>query len=291
MRHLLVLCLISLFALNSCASEENSSYSAVVEGTTVQVPVLVGGRLLQLRVETGDAIAAGDTVAVIDTMELHLQMKQLAATKAELTAQLKAAQIQLRQAAATEEHIRQKLQRIEEMVKNNAAPQQSLDDLSLQLKNARFARETARQNIETLQTKAQKLDAQAALLTKKIRDALITAPTSGTVTEVYYEVGEAAAPFSPIAEITQIDEVTVKIYVAEPHLALISPGQKATILVDGLGESLVGEIAWISPRAEFTPKNILTPETRTSLVYAVKINVKNPAKILKHGMPVSVTLH
>ena len=237
MRHLLVLCLISLFALNSCASEENSSYSAVVEGTTVQVPVLVGGRLLQLRVETGDAIAAGDTVAVIDTMELHLQMKQLAATKAEFTAQLKAAQIQLRQAAATEEHIRQKLQRIEEMVKNNAAPQQSLDALSLQLKN------------------------------------------------------EAAAPFSPIAEITQIDEVTVKIYVAEPHLALISPGQKATILVDGLGESLVGEIAWISPRAEFTPKNILTPETRTSLVYAVKINVKNPAKILKHGMPVSVTLH
>ena len=58
--------------------------------------------------------------------------------------------------------------------------------------------------------------------------------------------------------------------------------------VDGLGQSLVGKIAWISPRAEFTPKSILTPETRTSLVYAVKIDVPNPDGVLKHGMPVEV---
>jgi HlyD family secretion protein len=290
MRHFLILLTLAMFVFVGCESEENGGYSAVVEGTTIQVPALVGGKLLMVKVETGDVVSVGDTMAVVDTTELHLQMRQLDATKAELAAQLKAAQLQLRQAEATVTYLNEKVQRIEEMVKNNAAPQQSLDDLSLQLKNARFAKQTARQNIETLQTKAQQLDAQAALLSKKIRDAVITAPASGTVTEVYYEIGEAVSPFSPLAEITKTDEVTVKIYVTEPHLPVIKVGQKATIYVDGLGESLQGEVVWISPKAEFTPKNILTPETRTSLVYAVKITVKNPKKILKHGMPVSVTL-
>jgi len=49
-------------------------------------------------------------------------------------------------------------------------------------------------------------------------------------------------------------------------------------------------VSWVSPKAEFTPKTILTPETRTSLVYAVKVTIPNPKRVLKHGMPVEVIL-
>ena len=61
--------------------------------------------------------------------------------------------------------------------------------------------------------------------------------------------------------------------------------------IDGLSETLQGSIIWISPKAEFTPKTILTPNTRTSLVYAVKITIPNKEGILKHGMPVVINLN
>jgi HlyD family secretion protein len=70
----------------------------------------------------------------------------------------------------------------------------------------------------------------------------------------------------------------------------VKHGQEVKIRVDGVRETLPGRVSWVSPKAEFTPKTILTPETRTSLVYAVKVTVPNPKRILKHGMPVEVIM-
>ena len=65
-------------------------------------------------------------------------------------------------------------------------------------------------------------------------------------------------------------------------LSKIQHGQNATVHIDGLDKELLGKIIWISPQAEFTPKTILTPDTRTSLVYAVKILVKNIGGFLSY---------
>ena len=62
------------------------------------------------------------------------------------------------------------------------------------------------------------------------------------------------------------------------------------VRIDGMDKELQGIVGWISPKAEFTPKTIMTPETRTSLVYAVKINIENPDGILKDGMPVVIKM-
>jgi len=91
-------------------------------------------------------------------------------------------------------------------------------------------------------------------------------------------------------EIINLDEVWVKIYVSETMLPEIKVGQKVVVRPDGSSKKLEGKISWISPKAEFTPKTILTPETRTSLVYAVKILIPNQDKILKQGMPVEIHL-
>ncbi|MCI0693729.1 HlyD family efflux transporter periplasmic adaptor subunit [candidate division KSB1 bacterium] len=81
-----------------------------------------------------------------------------------------------------------------------------------------------------------------------------------------------------------------KVYVSETYLPQIKIGQPAQVKIDGTDQTLEGTVAWISAKAEFTPKNILTEESRTALVYAVKINIENPTRVLKHGMPVSIVL-
>ena len=80
----------------------------------------------------------------------------------------------------------------------------------------------------------------------------------------------------------------VTIYVSTNELSHTKIGNQADIKVDGVDELMKGTITWISSESEFTPKTILTEETRTTLVYAVKIAVSNPDGILKIGMPVDV---
>ena len=91
-------------------------------------------------------------------------------------------------------------------------------------------------------------------------------------------------------EIIDIKNIEVKIYISEILLSTIKYEQEVNVIVDGMDESMKGQIMWVSPKAEFTPKTILTPNTRTSLVYAVKISIQNDDGVLKHGMPVVVSL-
>lgn len=277
--------------LSGCGNNPaGEGYTSVVEGTSVQVPALTGGEIKELRVDTGQEVQAGEVLAVVDTTELVFQKRQLQASLEDLDVQLKIARSNLKQAETTEQYVREKQQRIEALVNKDAASQQSLDDLTNQLQQAQTALDNARQAFQSLEARGKQVEAQLALVKKKIKDAVIIAPASGIISEKYFELGEAIPPMSPIAEIIEIQKVDVKIYISEKKLPEVKYGQTARVQVDGYDQDLSGTVSWVSPRAEFTPKSILTPETRTSLVYAVKISVPNPEGILKHGMPVEIFL-
>ena len=159
-----------------------------------------------------------------------------------------------------------------------------------QLQQAQTGLQNARQTFQSLEARRKQALAQLGLVKKKIKDAVIIAPAGGIVSEKYFELGEAVPSMSPIVEIIEIEKVDVKIYISEKKLPQVKYGQEARVQVDGYNKELNGTISWVSPKAEFTPKSILTPETRTSLVYAVKISIPNSDGILKHGMPVEVFL-
>ena len=280
-----------LIILTACSnSGERDYYTAVVEGTVVQVPALTGGKIDEMAVETGDEVAAGALLAHIDTLELSYQRNQLRATLEELAVQLAIARKQLAQGETNRGYLAEKQQRIATLYEQNSASRQSLDDLTNQLSGAKTAVATAREQLATIAAREKQVQAQLALVTKKIHDATVLAPVGGMVSEKYYEPGEAIPPMSPLLEITDLARVEMKIYLTAPHLAEIKHGQQVSISVDGLDKTIDGEIIWISNTAEFTPESILTPETRTSLVYAVKIAADNPERVLKHGMPVEVRL-
>ena len=72
-----------------------------------------------------------------------------------------------------------------------------------------------------------------------------------------------------------------------PRIAL---GQDATIRTDAGGDPIPGKVTYISPRAEFTPRNVQTAEERSKLVYRVRVSVQNDEGVLKQGMPVEAVL-
>jgi len=279
------------FLAGGCGNKSKSAtYTGVLEGKSVQVPALTGGKIARLLVDTGDEVKSGDTLAIVDTVELVFQHRQLSAALEDLDVQKEIAETNLKRTKSDLEYVRQREERAKALYDNQATPKQNLDDLRNEMQRAQAAYQAANEQIRSVGARAKQLDAQTGTVEKKISDATITAPIGGLVSTLYYEEGEAVPPLQPVLELVHVSELDVKIYVPEKELPLVKQGQEAKIRVDGVSKELTGRVSWVSPRAEFTPKTILTPDTRTSLVYAVKITVPNPERVLKHGMPVEVIL-
>ncbi len=284
---------IVVLLLAGCGKEEAQTFqaSAIVEGTAIKVSAQTGGYLVKVYVDEGDDVVMGQTIALVDTEKLGYELERVQANLEDLAVQRRIAAANVRRARDDYDYARTKYERYQSLYRTNAAPEQLLDDLKIGFKRARIGYEQAQQRLASVASKEKALQAQVKLLRRRIRDAVVKAPLSGTITARYYDTGETIPPNAPVVEIIDLSEMWAKVYVSETYLPKIKIGQKAEVKVDGSDRTLVGKVAWISSKAEFTPKNILTQESRTSLVYAVKIIVPNPQRILKHGMPVSITLH
>jgi HlyD family secretion protein len=104
------------------------------------------------------------------------------------------------------------------------------------------------------------------------------------------EVGEVIGPRSPVVVITDLAQTWADVYISEPVIPRIRLGQPATVFTDAGGSGLPGTVSYISPKAEFTPRNVQTADERSKLVYRVRVSVDNKDGILKQGMPVEALI-
>jgi HlyD family secretion protein len=142
------------------------------------------------------------------------------------------------------------------------------------------------EEIENARANVKRNVASADLLKQNIEDCKIYAPSDGIISKKFVEEGEIVSPSSSLLKISDLQTVNLVIYVLETELAKVKLGQKADIKIDTYKDkNYEGKIIFISPEAEFTPKNIQTQDERTKMVFAVKIEINNPQFELKPGMP------
>jgi len=284
--------LLAFLILTGCEKKNDSTFqaSAIIEATAIKVAAQTGGYLLKVNFDEGDEVRSGDTLAVVDAEKLGYQRDQVQANLDELNVQHRLAATNLRRAQEDHDYAKTKYERYRDLFQNNAASQQVLDDLKIAFDRAATAREAAQQSLQSTASKEKGLEAQTKLLQRQINDAMVKAPISGTITTRFFDAGETIPSNAPIVELIDLSKMWAKVYVSETYLPRLKIGQTAQVKIDGADQTLNGAVAWISSKAEFTPKNILTQESRTALVYAVKISIDNPERILKHGMPVAITL-
>jgi HlyD family secretion protein len=277
-------------ALAGCGARRAESFagSGTLEATEVTVAAQTPGQILRLGADEGDAVAAGDTLAVLDVEKLALQRRQLLASVDEIRASRKPAVETARQAEDNLENIEKNYGRVKALFEQGSASQQEYDDVSTRYRVAKSQLESAKGQVAALDAREQTVHASIALLDRQIRDGVVTAPLSGVVTEKYVEPGELAAAGSAIFKIADTKRFWIKVYVSERDLGLFAVGAAAEVRVDARTEPLAGKVAWVSPEAEFTPKNVETKDARAELVYAVKVMIDSPPAVLKIGMPAEV---
>lgn len=288
----LLILLLSSIVIVSCGEE--SLYpggSGLIEATEVVVSAQSAGQLLKLNFDEGDRIEIADTIGMIDTLTVSLQLRQARATRAAAETRLNNSNIAIEQAELNLKLADKEFNRAQSLIKTGSIDRQKYDQIEnahgqadLALKQAKVAREAARADIN-------QVSATIALLEKQLHDCFPTAPIPGVISDTYIEVGELAPLGKALVKIARIDTVTVKVYLPPSDLTKIKLGQTAEVdPEDGRDTPLTGTVSWISAEAEFTPKNVQTREARADLVYAVKITIPNEDEILKVGMPVMVNI-
>ena len=275
-----------------CGREKPPGFlgSGTLEATEVTVSAQTSGQVLRLMKDEGDAVSAGDTLARIDVEKLELERKRLVASLEEIRAGRKPASEAVRQATDNLENLEKSYRRITGLLDSGSASQQQYDDASTRYLLAQSQLESAKAQEKTLDAREATVHASIALLDRQIRDGAVTAPLAGVIAEKYVEPGEVVPAGGSIFKIADTKDFWLKVYVGEKDLGLFRLGSGMRIHVDALEEPLGGVVSWVSPEAEFTPKNVETKDARAELVYAVKVTVQNPPDVLKIGMPAEVHL-
>ena len=301
--------------------------SGYVEATEVRLAPEVGGRLLEVAVKEGDRLKAGDVVARLDDTDTAIATKQAQAERDQAVAQLRllqagaraedirqaraqvdSAQAEVAAAEAELQSARADLARFEALLASNAGSRKQRDDAATKVAVAEArvnsARERVRAAAEALarlragaraeeiaaaRARVAATEAQIAALAKAQTDALLKSPVAGFVTAKLADAGEVVARGTPVAVVTDLDHAWANVYVDEPLVPLLKLGQKVTLVTDA-GQRLDGTISFISPKAEFTPRNVQTAEERTKLVYRIKVTADNRDGVLKPGMPVEAEI-
>ena len=283
--------------------------SGHIEATEIRLAAKVGGRLLDSPLEEGDTITAGELVAQLETVDAEHQLAQARANAEAADAQLRLllagsraedlrrAEDQMAQAQAELDAARRDLDRLSGLADRGSATEKSRDDAATRKEIADRAVAAARaqldklvagprrQEIEAARAQRASAEAMVAAVEQQIIDATVLAPSDGVVTIRIAEPGEVLPPGATISVLTDLARPWLTVWIDEPSLSRVTLGQSVTVRVDGSDQSFEGTVSFISPVAEFTPKNVQTPDERAKLVFRVKVRLDNTDGIFKPGMP------
>lgn len=280
----------------SCGKQTTFDAQGTFEATEIVVSSEATGKILHFEAEEGTLVEAGQQVGAMDSLQLHLQRKQLIAQQSALLnsrPDIKKQMSSLREQIAKQ---KSELQRVENMLRDGAATQKQHDDINAHIRVLEGQLEatlsTLGKNTASINDNSASLEAQIAALDDRIAKCHIIAPTNGTVLVKYAEAGELATVGKPLMKIANLEKIYLRAYFTSDQLANIRLGDTVKVIADFGGDEqheYEGRIAWISSESEFTPKNIQTKDSRANLVYAVKIAVKNDGR-LKIGLAGEVRL-
>lgn len=243
-------------------SDELTLYGNV-DVRQVDVSFRVLGRVDDMPFEEGDLIRKGTLVGKLEKQPYEDQVKQAEAQVASLQAQLENAEVNLK--------------RRDQLVGTQSVSKEDYE-------NALYAQKQLTANLKAA-------EANLGIARRNLSDTEVYSMQDGTVLTRIREPGSVLNPTEPIYTISILDPVWIRAFVDEKHLGQIYPGMPADVYTDTPnGKVFHGQVGFISPVAEFTPKTVETTSLRTDLVYRLRIYVNNPEWGLRQGMPVTVKL-
>lgn len=290
--------------------------SGTIETINITLSSKTAGEIKKIYFIEGQTVSPNDTLLEINSEIIELQLQQAIASK-----DIAEAQLEIMKAGSRKEDVKQAeeffsqteinfllvqkdYERNKNLFKNKTITQKQFDEITAKYNLSQSQFNSAKENLSKVkkifrdeelaqaESNLKKAISAVELLKKNLKDCFITSPIKGVVVKKFFEQDETVSPMASLIKVSDLSVVNLIIYISEIEIGKIKYGQTAEINVDAFPNKLYkGKIVFISPEAEFTPKNIQTKEERTKLVFAVKIEIQNTNYELKAGMPADVKIY
>ena len=275
----------------------------------------VSGRLAEVLKDEGDPVRAGEVLAKLDDEPYR---REVAESKARVAAarakrdlmqagfrpeEIAEARADVRANQVAVDNAKRLFERRQGLISSKAIPEENLTDAEAAYRKAEAELKAAQAQLDMRevgyrkedinQARANLEEAEATLATAQLHvdDTVLKAPSDGVIFTRAEEPGAILAAGKTVLTISLNRPVWVRAYVEEPDLGRVHPGMKVRVLSDSHPDHpYEGQVGFVSPRSEFTPKNVETTELRTSLVYRLRIVIANPDEGLRQGMPVTTEI-
>ncbi|MDN5087109.1 HlyD family efflux transporter periplasmic adaptor subunit [Aliarcobacter butzleri] len=295
-------------------NENNLTFYGNIDTRTVNVGFRFLGKIENITKDEGEIVKKDEILVKLDTASLEKSLEELNekifASKLELSKlQTGYRQEEILEAKAAMEEAIENLNKTKDtynrqanLFKTKSTSEENFTISQLNYKQALATLDKAKalyelrkngyrdEDIKIQESNLKSLEIQAEKLKIDLNDSVIKAPVDGVILTRFKEIGAITNAGESILEIAKTDEFWVRAYIDEKNLGNIKPGLKMSIQTDSRDENYEGVIGFISPVAEFTPKNIETQELRADLVYSFRVIVKNPDDKIRQGMPVTLKI-
>ncbi|MCG3710399.1 HlyD family efflux transporter periplasmic adaptor subunit [Aliarcobacter butzleri] len=295
-------------------NENNLTFYGNIDTRTVNVGFRFLGKIENITKDEGEIVKKDEILVKLDTASLEKSLEELNekifASKLELSKlQTGYRQEEILEAKAAMEEAIENLNKTKDtynrqtnLFKTKSTSEENFTISQLNYKQALATLDKAKalyelrkngyrdEDIKIQESNLKSLEIQAEKLKIDLNDSVIKAPVDGVILTRFKEIGAITNAGESILEIAKTDEFWVRAYIDEKNLGNIKPGLKMSIQTDSRSENYEGVIGFISPVAEFTPKNIETQELRADLVYSFRVIVKNPDDKIRQGMPVTLKI-
>lgn len=295
-------------------NENNLTFYGNIDTRTVNVGFRFLGKIENITKDEGEIVKKDEVLVKLDTASLEKSLEELNekifASKLELSKlQTGYRQEEILEAKAAMEEAIENLNKTKDtynrqanLFKTKSTSEENFTISQLNYKQALATLDKAKalyelrkngyrnEDIKIQESNLKSLEIQAEKIKIDLNDSVIKAPVDGVILTRFKEIGAITNAGESILEIAKTDEFWVRAYIDEKNLGNIKPGLKMSIQTDSKSENYEGVIGFISPVAEFTPKNIETQELRADLVYSFRVIVKNPDDKIRQGMPVTLKI-
>lgn len=313
-RTLLSLLPLLLVAL-ACREPEQTSFPGTIELDESDAAPLVPGRVVEVRVDEGDSVSAGDTLALLTQSTLPATVAErrarLAAARARLadlergsrSGELERARADLDAAEAEVTRTGKDLGRIEPLAADGVVPAQELDRARAAATTALRRRDASKATLELAQegtrrdqvsaarAEVQSAEAMLSGASADLQELAVLAAVKGVVLARHADPGEVIAAGTPVVTIGEVARRWVRVYLPAKLLQSLPEGAPAAVQVAGATDTngtTRGKLGAVRARAEFTPRSALTEQERADLLFASRIELINPPSTLRPGLPVRV---
>jgi HlyD family secretion protein len=245
-----------------------------VEAKLVDVAAKEPLRVKEILVDEGDLVEPDEVVVRLDTSTLEAELAEARANVASAEEQLAVVKSSIVKKKREAELAEVELERANKLLQSAAASQEEVDRRKAYLDVSKAAVEEEEARLRTAEQQVKVAEANVATIQTRIDDATLKSPVRGRVLYRLTELGEVLGPGGKAMTLVNLEDVYMEIYLPSEQAAAIKIGTDARITVDHApGRAAAGYVSFVSPEAQFTPKEVETHSERDKLMFRVKIQV------------------